>query len=91
MLQIEKSDEQQIRIPVKKMAFYLNHSMNSASHLSNTEPRNYTSLKKKIHKNPMGIWPTVINCDSITEKISQFVDQWLQLYVTVFGKTRHMG
>ena len=33
---------------------------------------------KKIHKNPMGIRPIVSSCDSITEKISQFVDKWLQ-------------
>ena len=36
---------------------------------------------KKIHKNPMGIRPIVSSCDSITEKISQFVDKWLQPYV----------
>ena len=36
---------------------------------------------KKIHKNPMGIQPIVSSCDSITEKISQFVDKWLQPYV----------
>ena len=29
----------------------------------------------------MGIWPIVSSCDSITEKISQFVDKWLQPYV----------
>ena len=34
-----------------------------------------------IHKNPMGIRPIVSSCDSITEKISQFVDKWLQPYV----------
>ena len=36
---------------------------------------------KKIHKNPMGIRPIVSSCDSITERISQFVDKWLQPYV----------
>ena len=36
---------------------------------------------KKIHKNPMGIRPIVSSCESITEKISQFVDKWLQPYV----------
>ena len=30
----------------------------------------------------MGIRPIVSSCDSITEKISQFVDRWLQPYVT---------
>ena len=29
----------------------------------------------------MGIRPIVSSCDSITEKISQFVDKWLQPYV----------
>ena len=36
---------------------------------------------KKIHKNPMGIRPIVSRCDSTTEKISQFIDKWLQPYV----------
>ena len=36
---------------------------------------------KKIHKNPMGIRPIVSSCEGITEKISQFVDRWLQPYV----------
>ena len=48
-------------------------------------PLNYRTSKlyflKKIHKNPMGIRPIVSSCDSITEKISQFVDKWLQPYV----------
>ena len=30
----------------------------------------------------MGIHPIVSSCDSIIEKISQFVDRWLQPYVT---------
>ena len=29
----------------------------------------------------MGIRPIVSSCDSITEKVSQFVDKWLQSYV----------
>ena len=29
---------------------------------------------KKIHKTPLGIRPIVSSCDSITEKISQFID-----------------
>ena len=36
---------------------------------------------KKIHKTPMGNRPIVSSCESITEKISQFVDRWLQPYV----------
>ena len=36
---------------------------------------------KKIHKNPMGIRPIVSSCNSITERISQFVDRWLQPHV----------
>ena len=32
---------------------------------------------KKIHKNSMGIRPIVSSCDSITEKVSQFVDKIL--------------
>ena len=49
-------------------------------------PQNHRTSKlyflKKIHKNPTGIRPIVSSCDSITEKISQFVDRWLQSYVT---------
>lgn len=45
-------------------------------------PQNHrTSFLKKIHKNPMGICPIVLSCESITERISQFVDKWLQPYV----------
>ena len=36
---------------------------------------------KKIHQNPMSTRPIVSSCNSITEKISQFVDKWLQPYV----------
>jgi hypothetical protein len=36
---------------------------------------------KIIHKNPMGIRPIVSSCNSITERISQFVDRWLQPHV----------
>ena len=48
-------------------------------------PANHRTSKlyflKKIHKNPMGIRPIVSSCESITERISQFVDRWLQPYV----------
>ena len=36
---------------------------------------------KKIHKNPMEIRTIVSSCNSITERISQFVDRWLQPHV----------
>ena len=36
---------------------------------------------KKILKNPMGIRPIVSSLNSVTENISSFVDNWLQLLV----------
>ena len=48
-------------------------------------PQNHRTSKlyflKKIRINPMGIHPIVSSCDSITEKMSQLVDRWLQPYV----------
>lgn len=53
---------------------------NFVNHPQTTELPNYTSSKKI----PMGIHPIVSSCESITDKISQFVDRWLQQYVESF-------